>query len=706
MKRAACCASALAWVSLACHGVAAAADAVATPAAAAAAGGEQPSRWTWSGGSLRQALGFGSGAGLFRLGYWQNTVDVGANGNLQSTTSSDYPDADFYSYLLSQGITFRNQGFYVLDPRLLTGDASVRVGFLQSRQDASDLGTSQQGDITDYYLSTTLFGEMPYSANLSLAHAQYTTSQAGGGTTEASNTNQRAVLYWKETSFLRTREIAPYFSASLTASKEDLDETTSNAGQQFRRDESRESLQLEGHNGFETSDLSFSLERLDLDNRAYPLGSYSDQSANVTYSLDFGTNLNLHSDTYLYYEDRTGDFDLTTLDLEQHMFLEHSEYFSSNYYYLYQSTEALIATTTAQRAAAGVQYMPFLNVTTNADVFGSKLDLDTGTIDTAGASGGVSYNHGLPGNGVLTVSANGGMQYSNSQLQASAVPVFDESYQAPPQLGAGAGFTLNHPDVITETIVVVNVRGGGRVRATEGLDYVVDVEGNRTRIVPLPTSAVIQPGDPLEVSYLYVVDPSLESRLDSYSWYVGADWDWISVALTRDVTKQVPLSGQEQTLLSDQDRTVLQVNLVGDLGAWEARGYARASHFRDTRLMYDEIMLNESVWWRPGYSWYAGLDASQSETRYPESGRRSRYFLNRLSAAWRSERGWWADGFVSYRTNEDTDLIGETILEGFVRLRRNWPQFAFSLALGVGQRDSGNVKTVYQNVLLNVTRTF
>jgi hypothetical protein len=151
---------------------------------------------------------------------------------------------------------------------------------------------------------------------------------------------------------------------------------------------------------------------------------------------------------------------------------------------------------------------------------------------------------------------------------------------------------------------------------------------------------------------------------------------------------------------------VLQVNLVGDMGVWEARGYARASRFRDTRLMYDEVMLNESLWWRPGYNWYAGLDASQSETRYPESGRRSRYYNNRLSAAWRSERGWWADGFVSYRNNEDTDLISETIFEGFVRLRRNWPQFAFSLALGVGQRDSGGVKTVYQNVLLNVTRTF
>lgn len=645
-------------------------------------------------------------SGLFRLGIWRTIVDLRAIGNLQETTSPDYPATKFYSYLTDEGITVRNDGWYVLDPRLLSGSASVRFGFQQARQDAGDQGTAQDGDVTDYFLNLILLAEKPYSGTLQAAHSEFTTSHAGGGTTASSHTSRAATLNWRESSILRDKEIAPYFSASLLGGQEELRETTTNTGQRFRRDERRDRVQFEAHNGFETGDLSVGLEQVDLENKFFPEGSYRSRSADLAYSVDFGKNLTKHSDARVNYNKRTGDFGVEALDFDERLFFEHNAFLSSSAYYLFQSVDSLAGSSTAQRASAGLQYMPFLNVSTNFDAFGSRIEYDTGTVESQGGSAGITYSHGLPAGGVLTTSASGGLQYTDSQLTAAGVPIVDAPYQAPPELGAGAGFLLNDADVVTGTIVVFDVRGGARLPTALGVDYEVEVEGNRTKIVPLATSAVIQAGDPLEVSYTYLVDPSLQSRNGTQSYFISADWDWIVVSITHDVTRQDPLSGQEDTLLSDQDRTALRVDVRRDWGDWMARGNARAARYRDERLSYDELRLNENFTWRPSYDWQLSLDAGQTQAKFVDSGRVSRHYNARLGGTWHSERGWWADGYLSWRTQQDSEMLTETIKEGFVRVRRTWPQLSLSCSVGVGQRDRGPVQTRYENLQINITRTF
>lgn len=697
MKRSVWSVSALALVALAAH-----------PEEAPPSGPPRPDKsnwWSFDEDALLGSLGVESSGGLFRFGLWRAFLDLAGTGNLQSTAGLDY-EQEYYSYITQEGITVRNQGFYVVDPRLLTGDASVRFALTQARQDASSIEYAQDADITDYYVNATLLAEKPYSATLSAAHAEYVSSQAGGGTTRTEASNNRATLYWRESSILREKEIAPYFSASLLAGSEDLQQVTTNAGRQFRRDEQRDRLQFEARNGFETGDLLVGLEQIDVENREYQEGSFRGHDADLIYSTDFGPNLTRHADTNLHYNDRTGGFDSTSLDFDQRLFVEHNAFLSSSVYYLLQDYETDASSTRAHRADAGVQYLPFLNVSTNADVFGSRIELDTGTIESMGGYLGASYNHWLPASGTLTASLSGGLQYGDTQLDSSTVPVFDEKHQAPPQLGAGAGFTLDQSNVLAETIVVINVRGGARLPTTEGIDYTVVVEGSRTDIRPLASSTIIQPNDPLEVSYLYLVDANLESRSDSASMLVAADWSWLSVALQHDVTRQVPLSGQEDTLLADQDRTMLRLDMRGERGPWQARAGAMANFYRDERLQYDEVRLNQSLWWRPGYRWQVGFDAGQTDARFLESDRHSRYYDNRLSATLQSKRGWWTDGYVSYRSAHDSELPTETIIEAYVRVRRNWPQLSLTFAAGAGTRERGTVQTDFANIQLNLTRTF
>jgi hypothetical protein len=717
MSREAYCASALAIVAFTAHGGAAPAPApmAATSEAAAPAESATPVGadeheashwWSFNQAALLSGLGMDAERGLSGLGLWDTTLDLRATGNMQNTTSPNFADQKFYSYLTDEGLTVRNNGWYLLDPRLVTGSASVRFSLQQARQDAGNIGIKQNADVTDYYLNVALLQEKPYNAMLQASHVEFVTSHSGGGTTATSNSLRGGSLYWREASILRDKEIAPYFSATLQGGQEDLQETTTNAGQQFRRDEQRERVEFDAHNGFRTGDLTVSLEQVDLTNRIYTAGSHSSRSADVNYSLDFGQNLTRHSDLHVNYNERTGDFATETLDVDEHLFFDHTAFLSSSAFYLFQSVDSEIGSSTSQRVNLSSYYMPFLNVSTNANVSGGRVDYDTGTVESYGGGAGATYNHWLPWGGGLAASATGGLNYTDSRLSSAIVPVVDSPYQAPPELGAGAGFLLSETDVVSSTIIVVDVRGGARLPTVIGIDYEVEVEGNRTKIVPLATSPVIQAGDPLEVSYTYLTDPSLESRVTSQSYFLSGDWQWIAVSLTHDITRQEPLSGQQQTLLSDQNRTSLRVDLRHDWGNWRAMGNARAARYRDERLSYDEMRLNENLTWRPSHDWQLTLDASQTQSEFLDSGRTSRHFDGRLGGTWHSRSGWWADGYLTWRNEQDSEMADETITEGFLRVRRNWPQLSLSCSVGVGQRNRDTVKTMYQNLQISIIRKF
>ncbi|HET7203833.1 MAG TPA: hypothetical protein VFI92_10750 [Steroidobacteraceae bacterium] len=702
MQRSKCGASLLAVVTLA---VRAAETGPGTSPAASAGAPPRP----WYGlpeMSLTHAFGADRWGDLFTLGTWQNTLDLSADGNVQKTTSPGSPDADFWSRVTSQGLTVRNQGIGIIDPRLLSLDVSARLAFQQAAQNASDVDTSQHGDITDYYFSGTFLAEKAYNGTMLASHVENTTTQSGGGSTSSQLDTQSLTLNWREDSFLRKKEIAPFFSAMLQARDDQLQETTSSAGQRFERDEDRKLVTLDGHNGFESSDLYFRYEDTDLENKRAPAASYRSRYLDLNYSMDFGAMLDQKSETHLNYNEREGSSDVKNLNFDEYLFLEHTDYFSSNYAYNFTETDSDAGDFSSHRLDGGVQYMPFLNLSTNLNVFGTRDELGSGSTESTGVYGNATYNHDLPASGRLVASLGAGTQYSDNQLQASTVPVIDAPYQAPSAFGAGASFTLEHSDVVVDTIVVVDVRGGARLETTLDVDYEVIVEGSRTRIAPLPGSAVIQPDDPLEVSYQYLVDPSLESRTDSWSCYIAGDWEWIAVTYTHDQANQTPISGQTTTLMSDQNRDELKVDLRKNWGQFEARADATGSRYRDTNLKYDELRFNEQVDYRPSYYWQLGLAANQTTTDFIETDRHSETRDYRMTGQWTSRYGWVVDGWASYRTMDDSELLPETLKEARVKIRRRWPQLDLYLQFGVGDRTRGGVETKFADVHLTAVRQF
>jgi hypothetical protein len=166
------------------------------------------------------------------------------------------------------------------------------------------------------------------------------------------------------------------------------------------------------------------------------------------------------------------------------------------------------------------------------------------------------------------------------------------------------------------------------------------------------------------------------------------------------------LSGQQTTLLSNQDRDSLRVDLRGEWRAFAARADGTAARYRDTNLKYDELRFGQQVTYRPSYYWQVGLIASQSDTEFLETSRESQMRDIRFTAAWTTEHGLWADAFISHRTLHDSELPAETVTEGVVKVRRRWPKLDVAVSLGMGERTRGGVQTQYSDVHLTAVRQF
>jgi hypothetical protein len=680
--------------------------AAATQGTGAAQAGAPTPWWSPQNLVLLRELGVESWADVPHLGNWGGSLDLSIDGNKQLSRSPDNTEFKSSGRLTTEGLTIRNQGFYLVDPRLLTGTVGLRFALQQSNQTAGGVQTGQNGLLTGYNLDTTLLGEKPYSTTLFANRSQNLTTQLSGGSTRSDNENRALVFRWREDSILRDKQILPYFSATVQARQEHTREVSTLGDQVFRRDEQRSLFGVSGHNGSETADLDFRVENSNLDNLLYPAGSYGSQLANVGYSRDFGPNLNRRSDTRVDYSSRSGSSVMSILNLNQRLSIEHYENLSTAYNYGYTQQVAENGTSTAQSGGMQLQHRLYNNLVSSLGLAATQQVLPNGSIDTKSAQAGFNYNHAIPWNGQLSAALGGSTQITNSQLQSSQIPVLNVSYQAPAPLGAGASFLLNDSFIDANSIIVVDVRGGARLATTVGTDYLVVVEGNRTRIQPQPTSLVILPGDPLEVSYLYNFDPSLKFQTTSRSMSLGADWRWIAVSVSHDETLQNALSGSSSQYLTNRRSDAARMDLRGNWETLQARADGTVSRYNYTQLIYDELRLNQHLAYSPRDNLLLSLSANQSRANYQLPVRESEGRSMRLDVDWATRSGWLTTAYLSRRVLRDTQMPTDMMTEAAIRFTRRWAKLTIAGNLGLVERNRGGVQTTNTNLRFTAIRDF
>jgi hypothetical protein len=680
------------------------------PAPAGAAPSSAPSADAWWSDMLAPLRQFGveSWADVVRFEPWTGSIGITFDNQEQRVRSPGTPTGRFSTQLWSETFTIRNDGVTIVDPALARGSVALGLAFEQQRQQTLDERSSERGTLANYAFDMTALPETAYNLNAFAVRTQNTYVQPSGSRTRSDIASRGIAFYLRETSILRDREILPYFTANVQLTQQTDKQTTTSGGQTFRQDDRRDQAQFAFHNGTETSDLTFQYQFTRLDNFAYEPGSYDSQSANALYSIDFGPTLNWRSDSRLNWYKRTGrtpESDLSTLDFNQFLTAHHTQDLTSSYNYQLNRQETVFGNVTTHSGAAQLLQHVYGNLSMTYNVLGLYSSLPNGTMSSTGAAVSGNYTHALPWEGRIDASGGLGYLVTDNRVPGGAVQVVDAAYRVPDFVGAGARIQLADRNIVASTIVVIVVKGATRVGAVLSVDYTVETEGDRTYVVPSPSSAVMQPGDLLNVSYLYQVVGDSKFRTESRSASIGADWQWFGLAYSHDESSQNPMSGGDPSLLVDQQRDAGSVYVRGVWEAWTAKASASIIRYDSTRVAYRERRFEQYVTWQPYANLQLNLSANQSRTDYelPEHATTNTAVLADLQ--WTSG-GWLTSGYAGWRQHTDTRQPNESILEGGIRVRRNWTKLDLNIAAGIQQRKRSDVESTNGIVHVGVVRRF
>lgn len=340
------------------------------------------------------------------LGQWSGAVETGYDRSSQTTRSSAGSSSGS-SQRMRESLRVANRGFYLLDPRLLTGGLGLTLNLNQSSsQGAGSRRVSGQG--IGYAFDATALAEKPYTASVYANRDETQTTQFFGGRTEGTFDNRGLSLRLTQDSILKDWGF-PWFSADLRVRDEHHQDTTTVFDQSFERDETRRTIEFNASKGYETADLALRYQSTDQSNRKLADARFRSQNGGLGYSIDFGPGLNRHFNSNLDYTTTSGISRLNRFSGNGTLNIDHYRNFSTNYSYGYSRQVSSGFTGIRHNGSAGFTHQLYSNLTTSASVDGSRFAVPGGTLNQYGGQFGQRYVHGVPGNGVLSLNWNGGL---------------------------------------------------------------------------------------------------------------------------------------------------------------------------------------------------------------------------------------------------------------------------------------------------------
>lgn len=604
----------------------------------------------------------------FGLGTWDGSLEVGVEGDRQRTKTEGISETKSDRTRYDERLTVRNTGGFILDPRFWAGSFSGTFGLFQEQEQFDGTDASRSGRLLGYSFDSVILAEKPYSLAIFTSRSENVLSREFGGRSDITFENRGGTFRLREDSFFQDLGFR-YFTSSVGARQELTKEDTTVLGQTFKRDETRTILTYDASKGFETSDLTLRYEFTDLDDRENPTLAFQSHSAGLIYSLDFGERLNRRWDSRLNYFSRSGLAQNKFFSADEELRVDHYENLFTDYRYLLSRIETDAGATTTHTGTVKGQHRLYQSLTTTLTGEGRLQDLPTGERTIYAGQLDLDYQRSLPWNGRVFGGAGARYQVDDNRFQISRVDVVDESHTAPSPLGGGSGFTLGNPFVIPGTIVVVDTRGGARLPTTLGVDYIVIKEGDFTKIIPLATSPVILPGDPLAVSYSSEVNPSLKFSTVSWRGNLGTDFQWIAVSFAHEQSDQTLLSGQDERFLEDRTLDTVRLELRGDLEWIRAVASAQYRKQEGNRLAFTSREFGQLLTLRPLFDLVLSLTAQETFTDFTLPRRRSTIFSTRGDATWTPLPGLFLSAFASLLTFDESDLPFEIIREVGTRIR-------------------------------------
>ncbi len=388
----------------------------------------------------------------------------------------------------------------VYHPNLLMYQAMLGLGLRQSRFDFDTTGVDRDdGTIEEYRLAGQLLSTKPYPFGFYLDKSDDIIPRQFTSPLRVETEHRGMNLS------LRNEQWPMQFSYS--------EGRTQQEGQGSRdrdlyiRDDERFRYQVE-HDFSELSKLRFDFDRNEV--RQERFGTTFDRKEdryNLRHNLIFGEKKKHRLDSFLYFLDQSGDYELKQLRWQERMRLRHTDDFETLYSFLYNESKRPELRNDEVRADVGFVHRLYDSLTTTGNIYGSRQDLGDGTV--------IDEYEGRLGFDYRKKNRWGVFQsgYSISRLNldqtggSTIVNVVDERH--PFTVAGSLRIQLNKVNIDPGSTLVMD---SSRIRTySEFADYTVDQRNGITEIIIIPGGDNTTDGDQvLSFDYDFFTEPQRE----------------------------------------------------------------------------------------------------------------------------------------------------------------------------------------------------
>ncbi|MBI2997565.1 MAG: hypothetical protein HYY46_03800, partial [Deltaproteobacteria bacterium] len=408
-------------------------------------------------------------------------------------------------------VSLRNFGAFIYDPRLITLSAGGTFGLSQNWLTTDSGNDSRQGRLLGYDLFASILPEKAYSLNLFANRNQSLLTGGLPGTIEVLSENRGAALFARQL----------YIPSTLAFREEIRDHESRSSGVFVRQRDQRNVLTYEGQRGWTDSEMNLRYEFVDLSNEPLPRLGYQSHETSLYYSLDFGPELNRRWDSRLRFFTRTGLTELTSLNLDEILRIDHTERLQTDYRYSLMRIDTTGGATMSHAGGLHLRHRLYENLTTNLGLDATLQSLPGGQRDSYRGRLDFAYAKRLPWDGRLNIGLGGGMQYDDNQFRVTESFVPQETHTVATPFALR--ISLTNPFVVAGSVVVTKIAfgplplgcfppPGPPTPLVLGQDYTLQTVGDITEIVPIPCAGItpgINPGDVIAVDYRFSVSSSL-----------------------------------------------------------------------------------------------------------------------------------------------------------------------------------------------------
>ena len=503
-------------------------------------------------------------AEALEFGDWQGSIELRADYSKLEVEPADPSAAsgEIETLRTEQRLTIRNNGAHLLSPRLVRLNVGGTFGLAQESSDVtsgdSSSSETRDADLSGYdFLASFLPKNQTLSLNLFSNLHKYIQTRELAGRTDVETEHLGATLFAR-------RLIIP----STLSVRHEMDQQLTRTGPAVTGiDEVRDILTYEGRRGWVNGQMSVRYQLIDKTDDLRPELDFKTQDANLTTSIDTGTELNWHWDSRIRSYSRENFSEEDRIDFDQFLNIEHSDRLRTRYRYFYTDADRPEGRATSQTGSFALNHRLYDSLDTNvqADVIDDSFD-DGGRKIYRGRTS-FSYTKQLPLQGRLTA----GFAVSTATEEDD----FDEAFVSRElhvfDVPIALSVALDEPNVIQESIDIIKVVSGPAVPGcgnfpvpiplVEGVDYLVQVVGTITEIVPLLctlTSPGISGGDTISVDYRFTRGGEpVEFRTNVMTSQASLDYGWIRPFFTFRKLDQDLLSGTDTGFLSDETKNVV-----------------------------------------------------------------------------------------------------------------------------------------------------